>query len=169
MSDELYPISEKPTILVDGVELKTPTDPKLKGKTLQVYQFFIENEGDHGIREIQSALNYSSPSVSQYHIQRLLEHDIIIKTDDNRYRLKKDWIRMGSLEDHFRFMTYWIPRTLLYAIFMILLLLTSIFFIYIRVDSYKIWGVVFIPSTLVISLLLIGDTIRLSNKLSQKN
>ncbi|NIM45531.1 MAG: hypothetical protein GTN80_07805, partial [Nitrososphaeria archaeon] len=47
-------------------------ESELKGKTLLVYWYLIKERGDSvGVREIQRALKFSSPSVASYHLEKL--------------------------------------------------------------------------------------------------
>jgi predicted DNA-binding transcriptional regulator len=43
----------------------------LHGKTLLVYRFIITKNEPVGVREIQRKLKFSSPSLAQYHIDKL--------------------------------------------------------------------------------------------------
>ena len=54
---------------------------KLKGTTLDVYRFMIKNNKAVGAREVQRALNLSSPSLAVYHLSKLEEIDLIKKTN----------------------------------------------------------------------------------------
>ena len=159
--EELYP--NRP--LVDG--RPPPLNNAFRGKTLEVYEYFVQNPGDHGIREIQEVLGYSSPSVATYHVQKLLDNDILVRNEKSRYELKNDWMNMGSLEDHLRIMSFWIPRSLIYALATFLLLVTAIGLTVLKVQSYRVWAAVVIPTTAVITGALVYDAVLLSNKLSK--
>jgi predicted DNA-binding transcriptional regulator len=52
---------------VDGTEI-----PILTGKTLALYRFLYKSGKPLGIREIQRGIKFSSPSVAQYHLRKLL-------------------------------------------------------------------------------------------------
>ena len=52
---------------------KTPIEDQLKGKTLQVYLYMIKKKEPVGVREVQRDLGFSSPSVANYHIDKLVE------------------------------------------------------------------------------------------------
>jgi DNA-binding transcriptional ArsR family regulator len=52
-------------------------DLYLKGTTYRVYRFILKHGGPVGISEIQKGLGLSSPSVSQYHIKKLLRLGLI--------------------------------------------------------------------------------------------
>jgi len=47
-------------------------EPYLKGTTYRVYRYMLRERKPVGISEVQKALGLSSPSVSQYHIKKLL-------------------------------------------------------------------------------------------------
>jgi predicted DNA-binding transcriptional regulator len=52
-------------------------DDSLKGTTLRVYRYMLKNGKPLGITDIQKALGLSSPSVAQYHIQKLLRLGLV--------------------------------------------------------------------------------------------
>jgi|SRR5665648_222590 len=84
---------------------------KLKGTTLDVYRFMIKNNKAVGAREVQRALNLSSPSLAVYHLSKLEEIDLIKKTN-GEYTITKN-----LLEDCIRVSRFLIPRFLFYSIF----------------------------------------------------
>jgi len=49
----------------------------LSGKTLKVYRYLFKVGSSQGIREIQRGLNFSSPSVVEYHVRKLLSAGLI--------------------------------------------------------------------------------------------
>ena len=52
---------------------KLPIEDQLKGKTLQVYMYMVKRKEPVGVREVQRDLGFSSPSVANYHIDKLVE------------------------------------------------------------------------------------------------
>lgn len=58
-------------------EASDTTDSYLKGTTYRVYRFMLKEGRPVGISEVQRALGLSSPSVSQYHIKKLLRLGIV--------------------------------------------------------------------------------------------
>jgi predicted DNA-binding transcriptional regulator len=52
-------------------------DSYLKGTTYRVYRFMLREGKPVGISEVQKALGLSSPSVSEYHIKKLLRLGLI--------------------------------------------------------------------------------------------
>jgi predicted DNA-binding transcriptional regulator len=52
-------------------------DADLKGTTYRVYRYMLKRGKPLGISEVQKGLRLSSPSVSQYHIKKLLRLGLI--------------------------------------------------------------------------------------------
>lgn len=88
----------------------------LRGTTLEVYLFMLKNGNPMGIREVQRALNLSSPSLAVYHMTKLEEAGLLKKEGGN-YVINK-----VVLEDCVKVSRFLIPRFLFYAIFAGLLL-----------------------------------------------
>ena len=88
----------------------------LKGTTLKVYRFLIEQNEPVGVREIQRALNFSSPSLAIYHLSKL-EHAGLISHENGAYRVDK-----VIFESNVRISGLLIPNHLFYCAFTILLL-----------------------------------------------
>jgi repressor of nif and glnA expression len=85
----------------------------LRGLTLKVYRFILKNDKPVGIREVQRALNLSSPTLALYHINKLDEAGLIRK-ELNGYVVDR-----VVLENLVRFRRILIPRNLFYMIFLI--------------------------------------------------
>jgi DNA-binding Lrp family transcriptional regulator len=51
----------------------------LEGKTLKVYRYLFKVGRPQGIRDIQRGLNFSSPSVAEYHVKKLLSMGLIVE------------------------------------------------------------------------------------------
>jgi repressor of nif and glnA expression len=85
----------------------------LRGLTLKVYRFILKNDKPVGIREVQRALNLSSPTLALYHINKLEEAGLIRK-ELNGYVVDR-----VVLENLVRFRRILIPRNLFYMIFLI--------------------------------------------------
>lgn len=160
----LYPNTERPTVSINGKEVNHLNE-KIKGKSLEVYQFLVENPGNHGIREIQRELDYTSPSIASYHIKRLLKAKMINKTNDNQYYAIKDEIMFGDIGTHINFLSYWIPRSLAYGI---TILIISVFAIVLILEGLtNIFDeVLFFSIICFIGLVLVYDAVHLSMKFS---
>jgi hypothetical protein len=85
----------------------------LRGLTLRVYKFVLRSERPVGIREVQRALNLSSPTLALYHMNKLEEAGLI-KKESNGYVADR-----VILENLIRFRRILIPRNFFYMIFLI--------------------------------------------------
>ena len=83
----------------------------LKGTILQVYRFLLKSNKPIGVREVQRALNLSSPSLAAYHLSRLEEAGLL-KREKGDYVVDKVFLK--SMIKIRRFL---IPRYLFYSIF----------------------------------------------------
>ena len=88
-------------------------DPKevLRGTTLEVYRFLLKSNKPVGTRELQRALNLSSPSVATYHLSKL-EDAGLLKREGGGFTVSK-----FLLENSVKLNRFLIPRFLFYAIF----------------------------------------------------
>jgi hypothetical protein len=84
------------------------TDEILHGKTLLVYRFVINKNEPVGVREIQRKLKFSSPSLAQYHIEKLKDEGLI-KEEAGGYIADKI-----ILKNLIRFRNMLIPRFFFY-------------------------------------------------------
>lgn len=84
----------------------------LRGLTLKVYKFILKNNNPLGIREIQRALNLSSPTLALYHVNKLEEAGLIKKQGAGYVA---DRI---VLENCIRFRRTLVPRFVFYTIFL---------------------------------------------------
>lgn len=57
----------------------------LSGTTWEVYLYILTSREPVGVREVWRGLNLSSPSLAQYHINKLLSLKVINQTRDGRY------------------------------------------------------------------------------------
>jgi DNA-binding Lrp family transcriptional regulator len=85
----------------------------LRGLTLKVYRFILKNDRPVGIREVQRALNLSSPTLALYHMNKLEEAGLI-KKELNGYVADRI-----ILENLIRFRRILIPRNFFYTIFLL--------------------------------------------------
>jgi hypothetical protein len=85
-------------------------DKLLKGRTMSVYALLLSN-GEMGVRDIQRALGFSSPSLALHHLSKLSELDLVTKDIHGVYSVKRT-IRVGSLSLFIKFGTRLLPRFL---------------------------------------------------------
>ncbi len=126
----------------------------LKGTTLEVYRLLLKKNKPVGVREVQRALNLSSPSVATYHLSKL-EDMGLLKKESSGYMVNK-----FLLEYSVKVSRFLIPRFLFYAIFSFAVLMieltlmrpamltreyifsvvaTSIFFVVFSYETAKTW------------------------------
>jgi hypothetical protein len=102
-------------------------DSQLKGNTLKVYWLLIRSSSPSmGIRQVQRALKFSSPTLAQYHLDKLRELGLV-KKESAEYVLVSD-VKVGVLRQFYRFGTVLVPRFVLYAV-LFTVLLGFLFFI----------------------------------------
>ena len=83
----------------------------LKGTTLEIYRYLLKKGKPQGTREVQRALNSSSPSLAVYHLAKL-EDAGLLKRENGDYVVDR-----VILEDTIKISRYFVPRYLFYAIF----------------------------------------------------
>jgi DNA-binding transcriptional ArsR family regulator len=88
----------------------------LKGKTLKVYLHLLGSDEPVGVREIQRALGFSSPSVAFHHIEKLLNMGLIEKDNYGRYHTVKK-VDVAILQPFTKVGRFILPRLSFYATF----------------------------------------------------
>ncbi len=96
------------------------SEKALKGTALDVYRFLLKKNKPVGVREVQRALNLSSPSVAVYHLAKLEELGIL-KKDAGGYSVNK-----VLLEHSIKLNRFLVPRYLFYTIFAVAVLLIEL-------------------------------------------
>ena len=74
---------------------KPPIEDQLKGKTLKVYMYMVKKKEPVGIREVQRDLGFSSPSVANYHIDKLVGLALADQDKYGRYSVVQR-VQLGS-------------------------------------------------------------------------
>ena len=100
---------------------------QLKGKTLKVYWYLLQHPSALSLREIQKGSKLSSPSLTSYHLEKLVQLDLVSLDAHGIYSLKKD-IKAGVLQLFVGRGVYLVPRYLFYAVFYTSVLPISFFF-----------------------------------------
>ena len=91
-------------------------EDQLKGKTLQVYLYMIKRKEPVGVREVQRDLSFSSPSVAQYHIDKLVELVLVEQDEHGRYYIVQK-VQVGVLQAFVNIGGRAVPRLLFFAAF----------------------------------------------------
>jgi predicted DNA-binding transcriptional regulator len=88
----------------------------LKGKTLIVYWYLLQQPTHTvGIREVQRALGFSSPSIAVHHLEKLQDLGLIQKKVTGEYVLQEE-VKVGILRFFTRIGRYLVPRYLFYSV-----------------------------------------------------
>jgi len=114
---------------------------ELKGNTLRVYWRLLKSpNGVVKVRETQKLLDFSSPALAVYHLDKLVELGLVQKVR-GEYRLVRV-VNVGVLKQFVRFGTVILPRYALYAT-----LFTTLLLFYVsqfrHVNFYSIFALIF--------------------------
>ena len=101
-------------------------ESELKGKTMLVYMHMIRaDQPSVGVREVQRALGFSSPSVASYHLNKLQELGLV-DSERGDYKLVRE-VKIGVLRQFVTLGGVMLPRLLFYAVLVTTMLVTYIF------------------------------------------
>ena len=117
---------------------------ELKGNTLRVYLYVLKSAGSNvGVREVQRALGFSSPTLAVYHLDKLVELGLLEKKL-GEYRLVRE-VKVGVLKQFMRIGSVMLPRHLFYAsLFTTLLILYGGYLVgFERVSFSSIFALIF--------------------------
>jgi hypothetical protein len=133
-------------------------ESQLKGKTLLVYWHMLRSPSTtFGVREIQRALGFSSPSVAAHHLDKLLSLGLIDKTGTGEYFLTQE-VKVGLLKFFTRLGRFLVPRYLFYSVWFSTMLTVYIVFYGHTLSIHNIVALIF---GFAASLVLWFETIRL--------
>ncbi len=91
-------------------------ESELKGKTLLVYWYLLQQPSHTvGVREVQRALSFSSPSISMHHLEKLHDLRLIEKKPTGEYVLTEE-VKVGILRFFTRMGRFLVPRYLFYSV-----------------------------------------------------
>ncbi len=114
---------------------------ELRGNTLRVY-WYVLNASGHvvGVREVQRALGFSSPTLALYHLDKLKDLGLVAK-ESGEYRLVKE-VKVDILKQFIRIGRVFVPRFALYAV-----LFTALLAYYgskvTLLDFFTVFGLIF--------------------------
>lgn len=91
-------------------------ESELKGKTLLVYWYLLQQPTHSvGVREVQRALSFSSPSIAVHHLQKLQDLGLVEKKGTGEYVLEEE-VKVGILRFFTRMGRFLVPRYLFYSV-----------------------------------------------------
>jgi hypothetical protein len=100
---------------------------RLSGTTWDIYLYILTSEKPPGVREVWRALNLSSPSLAQYHINKLQELRLIEPTSDGKYQAN-EMERMDALRSFVILRGRLVPRLVFYGALLLGILLSYLLF-----------------------------------------
>jgi predicted DNA-binding transcriptional regulator len=104
---------------------KLPIADQLKGKTLQIYMYMVKKKEPVGVREVQRDLGFSSPSVANYHIDKLVELALVSQDEYGRYYVVQK-VQVGVLQAFVNIGGLAVPRLSFFAAFFTTMLIAYI-------------------------------------------
>lgn len=104
---------------------KLPIEDQLKGKTLQVYMYMVRRKEPVGVREVQRDLSFSSPSVANYHIEKLVQLALVSQDGYGRYYVVQK-IQVGVLQAFVNIGGLTVPRLSFFAAFFTTMLIAYV-------------------------------------------
>lgn len=108
---------------------------ELKGNTLLVYLYLVRNQNPVGAREVQRELNFSSPTLAVYHLDKLCGLGLVHKDQDG-YMLAKE-VKIGALSQVIKFGSFILPRYIFYTAFFSVLLICYLVFLF-ATNSFEV-------------------------------
>ncbi len=96
---------------------ETELEYSLRGKAWKVYWFLLKTGNPVGVREVQRALHFSSPSIAFHHLEQLRELGLVEKQDVGGHYLLVGQVKIGVLRHYVKLGKLLFPRFFFYALF----------------------------------------------------
>jgi hypothetical protein len=114
---------------------------ELKGNTLRVYWYLLQcPKSSVGPRDVQRKLNFSSPALAAYHLEKLVELGLAEKVH-GEYHLTKI-VNVGVLKQFLRVGGFIVPRYVLYTA-----MFTTLFAFFLahfrEINFYSVFALIF--------------------------
>jgi hypothetical protein len=91
---------------------------ELRGRTLRVYWYMLRCRGSRvGVREVQRALGFTSPSVALFHLRKLVDLGLVESTMTGEYFLVNP-VKTGVLKLFVGIGRFMLPRYVFYSVLM---------------------------------------------------
>ncbi len=95
----------------------TELEYALRGKAWKVYWYLLKNGNPVGVREVQRALHFSSPSIAFHHLEQLRELGLVQKQDVGGHYVLVGEVKIGVLKHYVKLGKLLFPRFFFYALF----------------------------------------------------
>jgi hypothetical protein len=87
---------------------------EISKSTLLVYLYLLKKRRNCGVREIQRALGFSSSSSAHYHLEKLVQEDILTRDLYGNYKIKYG-AKVELINRFFVIHGFLLPKPLIYA------------------------------------------------------
>lgn len=111
---------------------ETELEYALRGKAWKVYWYLLKNGNPAGVREVQRALHFSSPSIAFHHLEQLRELGLVEKQEIDGHYLLVGQVKIGVLRHYVKLGKLLFPRYFFYALFSTLF---YVFYLVLMVNS----------------------------------
>lgn len=91
-------------------------DDRLSASTVKVYVFLLRKGESAGVREVQRAMGFKSPSVAYYHLNKLIEMELVKQDQYGAYVAERK-VDASALGPFLLLGTVIVPRFVFYAAF----------------------------------------------------
>jgi hypothetical protein len=119
---------------------KKKIDAELRGNTLRVYLYVLKLRGNTvGVRQVQRALGFSSPTLAVHHLEKLRDLGLLAK-ESAEYRLIQE-VDVGIFRHFVRMGDVFVPRQMIYAV-AFTILLTYYLFQLVVLNFYSIYALI---------------------------
>ena len=133
-------------------------ESQLKGKTLLVYWYMLRSSSfSVGVREVQRALGFSSPSVAAHHLNKLLSLGLVDQKGTGEYFITQE-VKVGLLRFFTRLGRFLVPRYLFYSVWFSTMLIVYLIFYGLNGSIHNIAAIIF---GVIACLILWFETVRL--------
>ena len=118
-------------------------ESELKGKTLLVYWYLLQQPTHSvGVREVQRALGFSSPSIAVHHLQKLQDLGLVEKKGTGEYVLEQE-VKVGILRFFTRLGRFLVPRYLFYSVLFTTMLTIYLILCYVGQTMPSFYALIF--------------------------
>jgi len=96
---------------------ETELEYALRGKAWKVYWLLLKHGQPVGVREVQRALHFSSPSIAFHHLEQLRELGLVEKLEVGGHYQLVGQVKIGVLRHYVKLGKLLFPRYFFYALF----------------------------------------------------
>lgn len=100
-----------------NLDNETELEYALRGKAWKVYWLLLKNGQPVGVREVQRALHFSSPSIAFHHLEQLRELGLVEKQEVGGHYQLVGQVKIGVLKHYVKLGKLLFPRYFFYALF----------------------------------------------------